>query len=340
VEVGIILGDVPASLPPRDHLDALLRQVEAAQRNGITYITIGQHYVYGDIRWLQPIPTLARLCAEVDDHVKIGTMVLEVPLYHPIALAEEIATLDILCGGRLVIGAGAGYREAEFTAFGIDFKRRFAMMDESLQLMKMLWTQEEVTFHGKFWQVEGVRPHIQPRQLPHPPIWIGALRESGVRRSARLGDGWPVTPETRVPEAIRLMGIYDSERERLGLPHVKHPLRKEIIPAKTADEAFARFESMARKRLLAYAQRSLDTRDANEINAEFRSLAQKEAVFGTPDECIAQIAEIAKVLPIDPIVVRAQWPDMSADDVVQYLDDLGQIVPAIREIESIPRVGA
>ena len=67
MEIGVILGDVHGSLSPRDHLDALLRQVEAAQRAGMTYLTIGHHYVYGDYRWLQPIPTLARLAAELDD---------------------------------------------------------------------------------------------------------------------------------------------------------------------------------------------------------------------------------------------------------------------------------
>ena len=67
MEIGVILGDVRTTVSPRDHLDLLLRQVEAAQRNGLTYITIGHHYLYGDLRWLQPVPTLARLAAELDD---------------------------------------------------------------------------------------------------------------------------------------------------------------------------------------------------------------------------------------------------------------------------------
>ena len=99
MEIGVILGDVHGSLSPRDHLDALLRQVEAAQRAGMTYLTIGHHYVYGDYRWLQPIPTLARLAAELDDGIRLGTTVLQTPLVHPIALAEDLATLDILSRG-------------------------------------------------------------------------------------------------------------------------------------------------------------------------------------------------------------------------------------------------
>jgi alkanesulfonate monooxygenase SsuD/methylene tetrahydromethanopterin reductase-like flavin-dependent oxidoreductase (luciferase family) len=339
VQIGVILGDVHGSVSPREHLDGLLRQVEAAQRNGLTYLTIGHHYLYGDYRWLQPIPVLARLAAELDDGVTLGTTVIQVPLYHPIDLAEELATLDIVSRGRLVIGAGAGYRQDEFTAFGIDFADRFAMMDEALRIMQLLWTQDVVSFSGRFWSFEDAHTHIRPWQDPHPPIWIGAMKDAGVLRSARLGDGWPVTPETTVPEMVRLMALYEDERERLGRPQVRHPLRREIIPGPTTDAAFERFESMAKERLLAYAARQLATRNADELSREFRSVAARETFIGTPDECVRQIAELAAIVPIDPVLVRAQWPHMSSDDVVGYLDDLGRdIVPAVREITSVDRV--
>ena len=94
MQIGVILGDVHGSVSPREHLDGLLRQVEAAQRNGLTYLTIGHHYIYGEYRWLQPIPVLARLAAELDDGVTLGTTVIQVPLYHPIDLAEEQLSFD------------------------------------------------------------------------------------------------------------------------------------------------------------------------------------------------------------------------------------------------------
>ena len=339
MQVGVILGDVHGSVPAREHLDRLLRQVEAAQRNGISHITMGQHFLYGDLRWLQPIPTLARIAAELDDDVTLATTVVQVPLYHPVMLAEDLATLDILTRGRLVVGVGAGYREDEFTALGIDFSQRFEMFDEAVTLMKRMWTQDTVTFQGKFWSLADGRTHIRPWQQPHPPIWIGAMRDHGVRRSARLGDGWPITPETKVPEMRRLLTIYEDERDRLGRPQVKHPLRREIIPAATTEAAFERFEGMAKERLLAYANRQLATRDAGEIARQFREVARKEAFIGTPEECVTQIRDLARLIPIDPILVRAQWPRMTGDEVVEYLDRLGRdIVPAIREIESVDRV--
>lgn len=339
MQVGVILGDVHGSVSAREHLDRLLRQVEAAQRNGISHITMGQHFLYGDLRWLQPIPTLARIAAELNDDVTLATTVVQVPLYHPVMLAEDLATLDILTRGRLVAGLGAGYREDEFTALGIDFSQRFAMFDEAVTLMKQMWTQDRVTFRGKFWSLEDGRTHIRPWRQPHPPIWIGAMHDRGVRRSARLGDGWPITPETKVPEMRRLLTIYEDERDRLGRPQVKHPLRREIIPAATTEAAFERFEGMAKERLLAYANRQLATRDAGEIARQFREVARKEAFIGTPEECVTQIRDLARLIPIDPILVRAQWPRMTGDEVVEYLDRLGRdIVPAIREIESVDRV--
>lgn len=339
MEIGAILGDVHASVSPKEHLNGLLRQVEAAQRNGLKYLTIGQHFLYGDYRWLQPVPTLARIAAELEDDVTLATTVVQVPLYHPVMLAEDLATLDILTRGRLVIGAGAGYRADEFDALGVDYTQRFAMFEEALELMREMWTKPTVRFHGKFWTVDEGHTHIRPWQDPHPPIWIGAMKDHGVRRSARLGDGWPITPETRGPEMLRLLAVFEDERERLGLPHVKHPLRREIIPAATTEAAFERFEELAKERLLAYANNQLATRDADEISREFREVARKETFIGTPADCVSQIAELAKVAPIGPILVRAQWPRMSSDQVVAYLDDLGRdVVPAVAEIESVDRV--
>ncbi|GAA1510672.1 hypothetical protein GCM10009827_026070 [Dactylosporangium maewongense] len=339
MRLGVILGDVRKSLPPAEHLDALLRQVEAAQRNGFSHITMGQHFLYGDLRWLQPIPTLARLAAELDEHVTLATTIVQAPLYHPVMLAEDLATLDILTRGRLVVGIGAGYRRDEFDALGVDYTQRFRMLEESITIMKQVWTQDEVSYAGRYWTVRDGHTHIRPFQSPHPPLWLGAMGEQGVRRSARLGDGWPVTPEIRGPELVRLMSLYEDERIRLGRPLVRNPLRREIIPAASTEAAYERFEAMAKERLLAYANRQLATRDAGELDREFREVARKETFIGTPDECVRQIAEFAQVFPVDPILVRAQWPTMSGDDVVAYLDDLGRdIVPAVAGLTPVDRV--
>lgn len=110
--------------------------------------------------------------------------VLQVPVYHLVMLAEDLARLDILTRVRFA-RAGAGYREDEFTALGVDFSQRFAMFEESIDTMKQMWTEDVVSFHGKFWSLNEWHTHIQPYQDQHPPIWIGATKDHGARRSAR-----------------------------------------------------------------------------------------------------------------------------------------------------------
>src|SRR5207244_4892538 len=122
VQVGLLLSDVPSSVPPAQQFMDVRRIVDAAQRNDFTYIAIGQHFLYGDLRWLQPVPLLARLAAEVGPRVRLVTQIMVAPLYHPVLLAEEIATLDIVTEGRLVFGAGLGYRAEEFDYFGIPYR--------------------------------------------------------------------------------------------------------------------------------------------------------------------------------------------------------------------------
>src|SRR3954453_1882796 len=160
VQVGLLLSDVPKTVSPQQQFRDVLRLGEAAQRNGLTHLTIGQHFLYGELRWLQPVPLFARLAAECEPHVRLVTNIMIAPLYHPVMLAEEIATLDVVTEGRLIFGAGLGYRPEEFDYLGVPFKERAGRFDESLQLMKKLWTQEKVDHHGKYWQLENVQPHI------------------------------------------------------------------------------------------------------------------------------------------------------------------------------------
>jgi len=339
MDVGLILGDVHGRVSPAEHLDGLLRQVEAAQRAGITWIVMGHHYLYGEYRWLQPIPTLARLTSELDPSVRLGTFIMQVPLLHPVTLAEDLATLDLLTGGRLTVGLGAGYRPEEFTALGIPFDERFSRFEEGLDIMMKLWTQDAVTHHGRFYELNDVRPHIQPRQTPRPPLWIGAMGSKGVQRAAKWGDAWPITPEATVPRARELLTLFEDERDAQGKPQALHPIRREIVVGKTEEEAFARYESMTRERLLAYARRSLVTRDESELLNTFREVAEREALIGTPRQVENKARALASQLPVDPIIVRAQWPGMSAEAVTRYLEILGRdVVPTLREITPVERV--
>ena len=118
---------------------------------------------------------------------------LVLPYLNPIVLAKSLATLDVLAGGRVTVGVGVGALREESDALGADYRRRGAYADESISIMKALWTQEEPSFKGAFYRFSGVKFSPKPAQKPHPPIWVGGHSKAAARRVARLGDGWHPT---------------------------------------------------------------------------------------------------------------------------------------------------
>ena len=122
--------------------------------------------------WLEPITLLSAL-AGVTRSISLGTLVLVLPFREPVQFAKQWATLDVLSGGRSILGVGVGWMEREFEAVGIPHRERGARMNELLELITALWTQETVTYEGRFYQVHDLQLDPKPAQRPHPPIWIG-----------------------------------------------------------------------------------------------------------------------------------------------------------------------
>lgn len=333
MESGIILSDLPTRVPVGEHLSSVLRQVEAAQQAGMTYVMIGQHFLFPGSRWLQPVPLLARLSGELDPHVRLATSVMLAPLYHPVVLAEELATLDIVSGGRLVVGLGTGYMPEEFEALGVPFDERVPRFEECIALLEALWTQDTVTFDGRFWQLRDAPVHLKPVQRPRPPLWIGAMRRPGVLRAARLGDGWLITP-TATPEAVvSLVRLFAEERERLGKPLLPQPLRREIVVGTDRDDALARAAGMGREwydRMVAIASPGFGPGQRLTTIDDFVGTG---FVTGTAADCVHEIRVIADQVPVNPVITRANWPGMTTDEAVAYIEGLGrELVPALREL--------
>ena len=117
--------------------------------------------------------SLLSALAGVTRTIKLGTMVLVLPLRNPAYFAKEWATLDLLSGGRSILGVGVGWHEEEFALMGIPHKERGRRMDEMLELVTALWAGDNVTYTGKYYQVKNLTIDPKPAQKPHPPIWIG-----------------------------------------------------------------------------------------------------------------------------------------------------------------------
>ena len=158
----------------------------------------GSFPVSPDVSLMEPIATLLFVAA-ITERVKLGTTVLVLPMRNPIVTAKQLASLDVLSNGRLILGVGTGWMEEEFQMLGVPFKRRGARTNEYIRLIKALWTEENPSFEGEFWQIKDVGFNPKPLQKPHPPIWTGGHSAPALRRAGRLSDGWHavgVSPDT------------------------------------------------------------------------------------------------------------------------------------------------
>ena len=138
---------------------------------------------------LDPIETLTFVAAHTTK-IQLGTSVLVLPYHSPIQLARRIATLDVLSGGRALVGVGAGWSRDEFEAVGTPFERRGARCDEFLRAMIEIWTKDPVKFEGPFYRIPESMVGPKPIQKPHPPIYVAGFGQYTFDRAAKFGDGW------------------------------------------------------------------------------------------------------------------------------------------------------
>ena len=143
-------------------------------------------------RMLDPLDTLTFVAAQTKK-VFLGTSVLDLPYYNPVTLARRLTTIDYLSNGRLRAGFGLGWSKDEMEATGAEMKHRGAAADEFLQVLKAIWTQNPVEFHGRFYNLPKSYIDLKPVQKPHPPIYLAAFVPAALQRLARLADGWNPT---------------------------------------------------------------------------------------------------------------------------------------------------
>ena len=173
--------------------DSITRVARAAEDLGFADVWISDHIVhpaaqsYPSPFLFDPLVTLT-WAAATTTRVGLGTSVLVLPHHHPLALANALASLDALSGGRVTIAAGTGWSEAEFAALGQQFAQRGRRMDEIIRIMRACWTEDPVNFAGEFYTVDEIR--VLPKPAHDIPIWIGGSGERAYKRAAELGDGF------------------------------------------------------------------------------------------------------------------------------------------------------
>ena len=189
----------------------ILDLAELAEASGFDSVWVGDS-ILARPRF-EPLTTLAAVAARTR-RVRLGTAVLLPVLRHPVVLANQVANLDLVANGRLILGVGIGANNPtvarEFAAGGVPIARRIGVFEETLTLMRRLWTEPEVTFEGRYFQVQSVRLGLRPLQLSGVPLWLAGSGDNALRRVLRLGDGWlPIStsPETFKVDWDRLQAL-------------------------------------------------------------------------------------------------------------------------------------
>ena len=215
--IGIMPGPWPAG---REGADFLWSLCDLCQRTGIDSIWLSD-------RLSSPVPvpevmtTLAAIAARTTT-LKFGPSVIVLPYRTPVVAAKEMATVDWLSRGRLFPAVGVGVElPREFEASGVAFRERGRRTDEAIRVIRMLWTQDEVTFQGEFYKLDRITVLPKPWQSP-PPIWIGGKSEAAQKRTARLGDGWMpsfITPDEFRIGVERVQELAAAERREVPADH-------------------------------------------------------------------------------------------------------------------------
>jgi len=188
VHLGVILPNFGAGSSP----DGIRRAVEAAEELGFDSVWTTQHIIVGHEavnpygRVYDPLVTLGWI-AGWTERVGLGTSIVLVPLYNPMQLAKEVATLQELSGGRFRLGVGMGWHRDEFRFMGVPFERRGRRADEAIRLMRAHWSGAK-DFDGEYWSFHDATS--EPHPSPQPEIWVGGSSERAIRRARELGDVW------------------------------------------------------------------------------------------------------------------------------------------------------
>ena len=292
MKFGLLLGnEYVARRPMTARFEAILEHVRTARDLGFDCVLAGQHYLSYPLQMLQPLPLLARLAAEAGD-MRIGTGILLVPLLHPVDIAEQIAALDTISGGRFIFGVGLGYEKEEFDAFGINLEDRAGRFEESLEIIKRLWTEDEVSFEGEHFNIRNLKPSAWPLQKPYPPVWIAANGNRPIRRAARLGDVWFANPHAKFATLERQMSIYNSAVERSDKERPADVVfcREGFVASSRAD-ALRLAGPALEARYQAYTKHGQDQQlpPGDRFDMPFDQLVEDRFILGDPDYCVEQI---------------------------------------------------
>jgi probable F420-dependent oxidoreductase len=249
---------------------------------------------------MYPAPLLAlAVLAGATERPRLGTNVLLLPLYHPLHVAEEAAMVDVLSGGRLVLGVSAGYSRDDFDAFGASLAERGRRMEEGLALIRTVWTEPAVTLDGASGHLRDYALFPRPLQKPSPPILVGGLAPAAIRRAARLGDGYVLSAgSTRAEIRDRVQVYRQALREAGKDPAAAWPLVVNRVTHVVGSRAEKRrAEELFAERFLSFYDRwgHADVARLDSRERVYEETSREHFIVGEASECTERIHEYAEM---------------------------------------------
>lgn len=296
----------------------LVQQVRAARQSGFASVWFPHHYLTAPLQMLQLTPVMSYLLPEAKG-MMVGPGILILPLLNPVHVAEEAATLDALSDGNYVLGVGLGYREAEFGAFGMQLSERVARFNESVALIRRLWTEERVTHAGRYYTVQ--EQGISLRPAGALPIWVAAQAEAAIRRAARIGDAWLIVPSSTLMHAADRMRVYRAALAEAGRhPHC-FPMERECYIGATHRTAFDECRGPLEYKYAAYASWGLP----GSTQMPFEDFVRDRFIIGDAAFVKEEVSRYREALGVDHLIMRVQWPGLEQEKAMASIRRLGEI---------------
>ena len=321
MKVGLFINtQFPEGYAVADRVPEMVEQVRAARDAGFASLWFPHHWLTHPMQMFQITPLMGYLAAHAEG-MTVGPNILILPPLNPMHVAEEAATLDVLTGGKYILGIGLGYRQPEFDAFGVPLSERAPRFNEAIGLMRRLWTEDRVNHQGRFYTVNDAGLSLKPVRAGGPPLYIAAQAEVPVKRAARIGDAWMIVNIRGIQNLAPLMRTYRAALKEYGRTPIEYPITIECYVGERHATAHEECREPLEFKYSAYAAWGME----HSNTGSFEDFARDRFIIGDKVSVKDEIARYRELLGVDHFIMRCQWPGLPQERALNSIKRLGEI---------------
>jgi alkanesulfonate monooxygenase SsuD/methylene tetrahydromethanopterin reductase-like flavin-dependent oxidoreductase (luciferase family) len=327
---GIEFGSYSSDLDRAGVCRDMAERARLAQRSKYEAIFVAHHYSTGpDAAILQSLPLLSYFAGVVPG-MYLGTSIFLLPMHQPLMVAEYTATLDNLCGGKFLFGIGQGYRDVEFNSMSVPKRERRERLVESVEVIKRLWTEDEVRHEGRFYRIDGVTIAPKPLQEPRPPILLGADAVKTVARVPEVADHWIASRRHTKPFLREALPAYKEALEKNGKAFKGLCIFRDLCIADSRQEAEKRIREGYERRYERYQRWG---QPGERYDLPFEQLKQDRLILGSPAEVIEQVLDYHEEFGAEFMWFMIDWPGVDPRFTLETIQRFGEeVIPEIKRL--------